>query len=502
MIGISSNKSYNSTTFRDVRLDALERVRQQTNYAKQGHTYGYDGLGRLASDSTVTLGTGCSYSPDYGTECNVVTVSTFQDFVYDSAGNRKPGTYGAGNRIQSFGCSYATNPDGTVKSRTSCPAGIKNLDSLTWRAEGSFPSRIKVGGSNVEYFADPAGRLARKDVGGVTRRYYLWNGDELYAELDSVGNTVAEYSWYPGLDQPHQLKVGSTVYNVHRDAGGNVIALTDTAFNVGKSYEYGPWGDSTGTWTTNVALSGDNDRARWKGALWMGPEVDLYYMRNRWYEPATGRFLSEDPAGLEAGINPYAFAENDPVNNADPTGLQSRTICYTDYTGTRNDPTKFGSKTTCYDIHVPEPDPFMVHGISLADVQAFQQAVAAAQARRGAPTAGQVCRAAIVTAALSAGQLGLAAMGAGWAPRAVRGVLRASAHNPFYTIRGSHTRIRRQAMIIGGFATGFFTDPLLNAYQGEEPFTSRDLVENLAGLWAPSQAIVFVLDVGKAIQRC
>jgi hypothetical protein len=44
-------------------------------------------------------------------------------------------------------------------------------------------------------------------------------------------------------------------------------------------------------------------------------------MRARWYEPRTGRFLSEDPIGLAGGINPYAFAGSDAVNTADPTGL-------------------------------------------------------------------------------------------------------------------------------------------------------------------------------------
>lgn len=48
----------------------------------------------------------------------------------------------------------------------------------------------------------------------------------------------------------------------------------------------------------------------------------LYYMRARWYEPRSGRFLTEDPAGLAGGLNPYIFAGADPINGADPSGMR------------------------------------------------------------------------------------------------------------------------------------------------------------------------------------
>jgi hypothetical protein len=44
-------------------------------------------------------------------------------------------------------------------------------------------------------------------------------------------------------------------------------------------------------------------------------------MRARWYDPHLGRFLSEDPIGLAGGINPYVYANNNPNNLRDPSGL-------------------------------------------------------------------------------------------------------------------------------------------------------------------------------------
>jgi len=47
----------------------------------------------------------------------------------------------------------------------------------------------------------------------------------------------------------------------------------------------------------------------------------LMYMRNRYYDPATGRFTQQDPIGLAGGLNLYGFANGDPVNFSDPFGL-------------------------------------------------------------------------------------------------------------------------------------------------------------------------------------
>ena len=67
----------------------------------------------------------------------------------------------------------------------------------------------------------------------------------------------------------------------------------------------------------------DNGTASANNFKFTGREDDgtgLYYYRARYYDPSTGRFISEDPKGFGAGINFYAYTSNNPINGNDPSG--------------------------------------------------------------------------------------------------------------------------------------------------------------------------------------
>jgi RHS repeat-associated protein len=49
-------------------------------------------------------------------------------------------------------------------------------------------------------------------------------------------------------------------------------------------------------------------------------ETGLYYLRARYYDPAIGRFIQEDPVGLAGGSNVYAYLGGDPTRARDPMG--------------------------------------------------------------------------------------------------------------------------------------------------------------------------------------
>jgi RHS repeat-associated protein len=86
------------------------------------------------------------------------------------------------------------------------------------------------------------------------------------------------------------------------------------------SYEYDAWGNllnSTGT-TPNVYM--------YRGEQY-DPDLGLYYLRARYYNPLTGRFMSRDPEDGQR-INPtslhkYLYAGGDPVDSIDPSGRAS-----------------------------------------------------------------------------------------------------------------------------------------------------------------------------------
>ena len=67
--------------------------------------------------------------------------------------------------------------------------------------------------------------------------------------------------------------------------------------------------------------SGTTGGAGFSGAGVSSSGAGFVYLRNRWYDPQSGRFLTQDPIGLAGGVNLYAYAGNNPGSFNDPYGL-------------------------------------------------------------------------------------------------------------------------------------------------------------------------------------
>jgi RHS repeat-associated protein len=326
--------------------DAKGRIVQRTTPdTSKFRGFAYDSAGRLIAAADSSRGpcteyySGGAIRPTYdgelpaGYSCtgNGELTAGFggfrYDYGYDKVGNRT-GTGSvvtAGNRVEQLvlgGQTYAFefDEDGNLKrKRLVADSNVFN-QRLTWDALGQLTQVVTTKSgttTTVSYGYDGGGRRVRRTVGSQVT-YYLWDGDELVAELaGSTGNFAVEYTIYPGVDRPHSARIGGPTGQmayVAVDALGNVVGLTDSAGAVVRQTQYGPFGETeTTSGTQDVAL-------KWK-ARERDAATDLYYMRARWYDPQVGRFVSEDPIGLSGGINPYAFAGDDPVNYSDPSGL-------------------------------------------------------------------------------------------------------------------------------------------------------------------------------------
>lgn len=72
---------------------------------------------------------------------------------------------------------------------------------------------------------------------------------------------------------------------------------------------------------TILSQTGSSNNAQKYTGREIDSETGFYYYRARYYDPVRGNFISEDPKGFGAGVNFYAYAENNPVNFNDPSGL-------------------------------------------------------------------------------------------------------------------------------------------------------------------------------------
>jgi RHS repeat-associated protein len=71
-----------------------------------------------------------------------------------------------------------------------------------------------------------------------------------------------------------------------------------------------------------VAHSAGRDRCSWTGRQF-DAAIGLQYNRARYYDPATGRWMGEDPMGFDAGDgNFFRYGSGQPTNKTDPSGLQ------------------------------------------------------------------------------------------------------------------------------------------------------------------------------------
>ncbi|MBA8885800.1 RHS repeat-associated core domain-containing protein, partial [Dokdonella fugitiva] len=176
----------------------------------------------------------------------------------------------------------------------------------TYAADGNLETRSRTQGGVTEtthYLVDPnlafAQVVAEYGDDGHATAVYVY-GDELLLRIEPAQSNRA------------------TVY--HHDGLGSVVALTDARGAAIQTYGYDAWGNRV------ESIGGDANPYGYAGER-HDANAGFIYLRARWYDPAAGRFVSEDAAPgstkLPISLNKYLYANGDPVNRVDPSGLMT-----------------------------------------------------------------------------------------------------------------------------------------------------------------------------------
>jgi RHS repeat-associated protein len=174
----------------------------------------------------------------------------------------------------------------------------------------------------VSFAYDPFGRrIENVSPSGTT--IYVYDGDNITEELGPNGSLASgeRYTYGPGVDEPLVGQRQPKIFFYEADGLGSVTSLTDPTGAIAATYTY----DSFGFMTASTGSATNWFR-------YTGRQFDstggLYYYRTRYYDPMSGRFLSEDPIGFKGGANFYEYSLNSPMRWKDPSGLDVTVYLY------------------------------------------------------------------------------------------------------------------------------------------------------------------------------
>jgi RHS repeat-associated protein len=350
--------------------DELNRLTSVTDYRLQGNqttSYTYDPANNIAA---VTTPNGLTANFTYDALNRLTSLTTpVSSYTYTlgATGNRTAATEGNGRSLtwnydgiyrltnetisndpdsNNGSASYILDPVGNRSSMTSTLPGINSgtwgynaddqISSETYDANGNvireangnshtYDSQNHMTSQNngqVTMIYDGDGNRVSKTVNGITTQYLV---DDLnptgYAQVvEEVVNGAVTRQYTFGLQRISENQVinnnWAPSFYVY-DGGGSVRELTDSTGKVTDEYEYDAYGNSFtkfGTTPNNYLYRGEQ----------FDSDLGLYYLRTRYYNPATGRFLSRDPLAGNTydpkTLHKYLYAGGDPVNMTDPTG--------------------------------------------------------------------------------------------------------------------------------------------------------------------------------------
>ncbi|WP_284415750.1 RHS repeat-associated core domain-containing protein, partial [Acidovorax sp. SUPP3334] len=240
------------------------------------------------------------------------------------------------------------------RTRGNRQGGNASITTLRWNANHQLVEATteRHGVTQTTRYAyDALGRrVSKADSFGAT--HFLWDGDLMV--LKERGGNGALFVYEPDSFVP-LASIQGTEENRHTywyqcDQIGAPLELTDAQGQIAWAADYKVWGEAT---LRTVARTGTDDGPS-RRRMGNGPGMDwsdgastrssapppieqpfrfqgqqfdeetgLHYNRFRYYDSTIGRFVSQDPIGLNGGLNLFIYGANS-LNWLDPLGLNTR----------------------------------------------------------------------------------------------------------------------------------------------------------------------------------
>ena len=257
------------------QLGATGNRTSATELTGRSVQWSYDGIYRLTNEAIASDPAGGNGAVDYG---------------LDPVGNRLSST----SSLSRISTSISGYDSDDLMSAESYDANGNTVTSggrtFAYDSENHLTS-MNNGGVTIIYDGD--GNRVSKTASGVTTLYLV---DDLnptgYAQvIEEVSGGAVQREYTYGLQRINENQIVSGTWTPSfygYDGGGTVRQLTNLAAAVTDRYNYDAFGNllnSSGTTPNNYLYRGEQ----------YDQDLGLYYLRARYYNPATGRFLSRDP---------------------------------------------------------------------------------------------------------------------------------------------------------------------------------------------------------------
>ena len=297
------------------------------------HTYTYDSRGNITAKKRF------NYSAQ---NLEIATPTETTNFTYSSSGwtdrltavNNDSLTYDAVGNVLTFG------------SR-----------SFTW-SNGRCLAQVSEGNNTYSYKYDENGIRTSKTVNGTTTQYNTKDG-VILAQSDGTNTMTFQYDT---SGQPLGYTYNGAQYIYYKDADGIILGVLDSAGDAIASYYYDAWGKLLDTMLVDEEMPSAIEEAVYANPIlykgyYYDFETGYYYLQSRYYDPEICRFINADLPEIAqqskdnyVGLDIFAYCDNDPINNSDPTGYKyspKKAKKYADKWWWRRNTKKY--KTNCND---------------------------------------------------------------------------------------------------------------------------------------------------------